>query len=303
MNDNNSEFYRIAGVSLAGLTELGEALGITHTTVPQLTSLLSAAESSSTQFQTARSSKREAFGDLRAARADAQAYIEKTRDYFTPFLGNQWNESWAQLGFTQTTLQLPNTDALRQRILTKLKEYFTANPSREHAELNITAAETGTQLNALSDALTATRAGRIAQRTNRDNRTTAEVALDKQLRNLWKELEVVLEPTDVRWLKFIDRIPGDPRKPEAVTQVTVSAQPGGIIQLDWDSATRATRYKVLKQIVGVDDAPVLFTTVEDSDATVTLPGVAPGTVVKLQIVATNGVGDAPASDVVQLQAA
>jgi len=123
----------------------------------------------------------------------------------------------------------------------------------------------------------------------------------RRLRALWNELESVLEDLDPRWLKFIDRIPGDPRVPEQVEDVTAEAQPGGIILVDWEDTTRAASYKVLKQIVGVDPEPVLFTTVDDSDAQIT--DVPSGATVRLQIVATNAVGDAPASEVVQLQAA
>ncbi|MBI3417874.1 MAG: hypothetical protein HY043_21485 [Verrucomicrobia bacterium] len=301
MNDNNSEFYRIAGVSLAGLTELGVALGITHTTVPQLTGLMATAENGSALFQTTRAGKRQAFIDLRTARANAQDYIEKARNYLTPFLGGTWNESWTQIGFTSPTLELPNTDARRLRVLTGITAYFTANAAHESTPLNITASTTQGLLDALTAAMQTTRNCRTDQRTNRDGRNTAETALENQLNSLWKELEAVLTPTDARWLKFIDRIPGDPHAPEQVTDVTATVQPGGIIVLDWPDATRASRYKVLKQIVGVDPAPVVVATVEDSDAQIT--GVPSGATVQLQIVATNGVGDAPASDVIQLQAA
>ena len=121
------------------------------------------------------------------------------------------------------------------------------------------------------------------------------------MRVLWKELETVPDPVDSRWLKFIDRIPGDPRVPEQVEGVTASAQPGGIITLDWPDATRAARHKVLKQVVGLNTEPVLATTVDDSDAQ--LSGIPASAVVKLQILATNGLGDAPPSEVIQLQAA
>ena len=111
----------------------------------------------------------------------------------------------------------------------------------------------------------------------------------------------MLDPLDSRWLKFTDRIPGDPRVPEQVDEVSAAAQPGGLITLDWPEAPRAARYKVLKQVVGVDAAPVLADTVEDSDAQLT--GVPSGATVKLQIVATNAVGDAPPSAVIELLAA
>ena len=142
---------------------------------------------------------------------------------------------------------------------------------------------------------------RVQQRVKREDRDDAENALQTKLNVLWSELEAVLAPTDARWLKFIDRIPGDPRVPEAVDEVTAEAQPGGIITLDWQDASRAARYKVLKQIFGVDAGLVLAVTVAESDAQLT--GVPAGATVKLQIVATNAVGDAPASEIIQLQAA
>ena len=51
----------------------------------------------------------------------------------------------------------------------------------------------------------------------------------------------------------------------------------------------------------MDAEPVLALTVDNSDAEIT--GVPSGATVKLQIVASNAVGDAPASEVVVLQAA
>ena len=76
--------------------------------------------------------------------------------------------------------------------------------------------------------------------------------LDEKISDLRSELDSVLQPTDPRWLKFFDRIPGDPRVPEKVEEVTATAQPGGIIDLDWSDTARAARYRVLKQVVGTD---------------------------------------------------
>lgn len=53
--------------------------------------------------------------------------------------------------------------------------------------------------------------------------------------------------------------------------------------------------------MGEDAELVLALTVEDSDAQ--LIDVPAGATVRAQVVASNGVGDAPASEVVQLQAA
>ena len=111
----------------------------------------------------------------------------------------------------------------------------------------------------------------------------------------------MLEPTDPRWLQFFDRIPGDPRVPERVEELVATAQPGGVIALDWEDATRAARYQVFKQVVGTDAEFVLAETVIASEAE--LDDVPSGVTVKLRIVPVNSAGDGPASEIVQLQAA
>ena len=139
------------------------------------------------------------------------------------------------------------------------------------------------------------------RRTKADQRRESTRALLKKLRALWNELESVMEDLDPRWLKFVDRIPGDPRVPEPVEELTAEAQPGGIVVLDWEDAARAASYRVYKQVVGVDEAPVLAVTVDESDAQLT--GLPVGATVKLLIVATNAAGDAPASEEIELRAA
>ena len=179
--------------------------------------------------------------------------------------------------------------------------YFINYPPYENAAREYTAAKA----EALCAPLTSARADvehcKFETRTKRDARQAAKAWLDAKISDLRGELELVLNPLDPRWLKFFDRIPGDPRVPEKVEAVTAQAQPGGVIRLDWPDASRAARYRVLKLVVGVDTDFVLADTVEESDAQ--LSGVPAGALVKLQIVPTNGVGDGPASTVIELQAA
>jgi hypothetical protein len=111
----------------------------------------------------------------------------------------------------------------------------------------------------------------------------------------------LLAPEDPRWLKFYDRIPGDPRAPEKVVNVTATAQPSGIISVDWPDTPRAARYRVLRQVVGMEVDFVVAETVEDSDAR--LRNVPSGATVKLQIVPVNASGPGEASDAIELQAA
>ncbi len=297
----NDYFYQSADKSLVGLTELVVPLGVAHCSVAALTTLITDSKQARLDYKNAQHGKQQAFDALRKARSTVDPFIRRTRDYLVGVLGPVWNAGWSVVGFASRSLALPDTDAHRITVLQLTRDYFTANAAKQASQLNVTAAEATAQLAAFSAAKAAAEACRFDQRSKRDLRDTAEVALDKKLRCLWTELGSILDPLDPRWLKFIDRVPGDLRVPDAVEEVSAEAQPGGIITVDWEDATRAARYKVLKQVIGVDVEPVLFTTVDGSDAQIT--GVPSGATVKLQIVATNAVGDAPASEVIQLQAA
>ena len=297
----NDYFYQLADKSLAGLTELVVPLGVAHCSVPDLTTLVTDSKLARLNHKNAQMGKHDAYVALRAARSTADAFIQRARDYLAAVLGPVWNPRWSVVGFVNQSLSLPDTDAHRFTVLQLVRDYFTANADKEISQLNVTAAESTVQLAALTAAKSTTESCRFDQRSKRDVRDAAEEALDRKLRCLWTELGSILDPLDPRWLKFTDRIPGDLRVPEAVEKISAVAQPGGVITLDWGDTTRAEHYKVFKQVVGVDAEPVLFTTVDDSDARIT--GVPGGATVKLQIVATNAVGDAPASEVIQLQAA
>ena len=179
--------------------------------------------------------------------------------------------------------------------------YFTANPQFENAAKEYTAAKANSICTPMTNARTTVENCKFDTRTLRDARATAKVALDKKIADLRSELDIVLSQTDPRWLKFFDRIPGDDRVPEGVEDVTATAQPGGVITVDWPETPRAARYQVLKQVVGTDTDFVLATTVDDSEAELT--GVPAGATVKLKIVPLNGVGTGTASDVITLQAA
>jgi hypothetical protein len=295
------DVFRLASKSEAGLTELGVTLAVAHCTVAQLTALRTTAEQKRQAFESSRSGKGQSYIDVRAARADAVEYLIAARDLLKARFGTSWGPLWAQLGFPGPGLEIPRKDQPRLHVLNAFKSYFLANPTHENAAFNITAA----RAEVVHDALVAKRQVVINcvqdVRAKREERDAAVAALLKKLRCLWAELTSILEPEDTRWLKFIDRIPGDPRVPEPVQEISATAQPGGIITLDWEDADRAARYRVFKQVVGVDAEPVLALTVDDSDAQLT--GLPAGATVRLQIVATNSVGPAPASEVVQLQAA
>ena len=296
-----TSLFRLARKSIAGLIELGATLNVTHTTALALAGLYDDAVGKNVTYQAAKSDKLAATATLTTARGAADVFIEKARDFLKPRFGPTWSEAWPQCGFAGPSLALPDVDEERANTLLMMKSYLVAHPTHEGAAYNVTALQAESVLAALLTGVQGTVNCAEDRRTTADNRRESLRVLLKKLRALWNELESVMENLDPRWLKFMDRIPGDPRVPEAVEELTAEAQPGGIIVLDWEDASRAASYKVYKQVVGVDAAPVLFTTVDDSDAQLT--DVPSGATVKLLIVATNAAGDAPASEEIELLAA
>ena len=295
-----TSLLRLARKSIAGLTELVATLNVTHTTVAQLTALHDDMVAKHAAYVAAKAGKLDATATLATARTAADAFIEMTRDFLKPRFGAVWTEAWPQVGFTGPSLSLPLQDEERAATLTLMKIYFTAHPTHEGTAYKITALEAEAVVDAFLAGVQGTVDCATDRRTKADQRRESTRALLKKLRALWNELESVMEDLDPRWLKFVDRIPGDPRVPEKVTDLTAVAQPGGVIELNWPDTVRATRYRVRKLVVGEDADFVVAETVEESAARLTVPE---GATVKVQIVPLNGVGEGAPSAVIELQAA
>ena len=285
---------------LRGLTALAGPLNLTHLTKAIYEPIFLDFKARHLAYGQARHSQTNSYITLREKRATADEFLLNGRGYLKGFLGETWSPLWAPLGFINGSLALPDTDVDRCALLENVKTYFTNHPAHENAAREYTAAKAEALCAPLTDARTNVEHCKFDSRTKSDARKTAKALLDEKISDLRGELELVLGPTDPRWLKFFDRIPGDLRAPEKVEDVTATARPGGIIVLDWPDAARAARYRVLKQVVGVDAAMVVAETVDESAAQLTAPT---GATVRLQIVATNSVGDAPASEAVELRAA
>jgi hypothetical protein len=297
---NRSKLYDLGDRFILGLTQYEAVLGVSHVTQATLEPVLLDAKAKSLAYDTARNGKALAYEALRAKRSEVDAFLLAARNHLIGWLGNNWSVAWVALGFNDS-LTLPNADTRRQQILERFKAHLTAARERENAANQVTAAKAEQFHAELREALAQVTDCKRAARDKRLARDAAEAELEKKLFCLRKELEALLAPLDTRWLVFLDRIPGDPRVPEPVEDFSGTPQPGGIIKLDWSDAARATRYWVLKQVVGTDPDFVLADTVERSEAQLT--GVPRGATVKLQVVPVNGVGEGAPSEVIELQAA
>jgi hypothetical protein len=119
-------------------------------------------------------------------------------------------------------------------------------------------------------------------------RTTA------QPRNRLKRLQLVVVSTPSRSSFH----PGATNLPDPADGLVLTAGPAGTVLAHWSTASRATRYRVFKQIDGVDAIPVNISTVSDSDATLT--GQPSGKTLKIYIIAANDAGQAQPSDTVTI---
>lgn len=208
-------------------------------------------------------------------------------------LGQRWSADWEPTGFPDQSTGVPRQQDPRFTLLQALKNYFTAVPANESAEMGATAADCDAAWTALSNARQAVANAESAQTTAFSTRTTATDTLRKRVRGLIDELTILLAADDPRWEDFGLTIPAHPVAPEPVASVSAAPLGGGRLDVTYDYATRATRYKVQALVVGVDEDWQPGKTAKDLE--VILPGFTAGQQVKVRVLAANDAGDAPPS--------
>ena len=70
---------------------------------------------------------------VRTTDSNGKAFIATARDILIPALGGQWSQAWEPTGFPNQSLGVPRTQPERQTLLAALRDYLTANPTRENA--------------------------------------------------------------------------------------------------------------------------------------------------------------------------
>ncbi len=177
------------------------AIGLQQNTEAAIRADLAALETAEQNFQAARKAGLAATTAQRTADANGKAFIAAAKNVLSPVLGGKWSAAWLTTGFV-TSLAIPRTMGARQTRLSSLGDYFTANPARENAPLNVTAARAAALQTALSDARSAVHAGKSDKVKKRTARNAARKALEKRLRGLIGELNQLLDGNDPLWLAF-----------------------------------------------------------------------------------------------------
>jgi hypothetical protein len=264
------------------------AIGLKQNLEAAVRADLDAALNAQADFKTALAAKGTLSTAVTVADSNAKAFLGAARRVLVFYLGESWSPAWEPTGFPTGSTATPTTQGGRQALLKSLNKYFTANPAQENPKFNVTAAQADVLFNALSGARNAAADGNTDAGTKRKLRDTAEQNLRTRLGGLVGELDQLLDDTDPLWLAFGLNLPGATNLPDAADGLVLTAGPAGTVLADWSDASRATRYRVFKQVEGVDAKPVQVATVNDSDCTLTdLPS---GKTVKVEIIAANDAG-------------
>jgi hypothetical protein len=265
------------------------AVGVKQNLEVPVRAAIAAVNTAEAAYAAAKATKKTQTVAVTLADSNGKAFIATARSVLEPFLGTEPSAAWEPVGFPADSLAIPSTQAERQALLGKMKDFFTANPARENAPLVITAAQANTLFQALSDARSAANQGNTNAVTLKGTRDTAVKALRKRMRGLIDELDQLLDENDPRWYAFGLTPPGAPATPEVPGGLVLAGAGPGTVDADWSDAARAEHYRVWKQLVGVDAEFVPVGSPTDSDFSIA--GLPSGATVKVQITAVNDAGE------------
>jgi hypothetical protein len=267
------------------------AIGLKQNKEADVRADLVAAIGAQSNFKSAQAVKVALSTAVTVADSNAKAYIGSARRLLINYLGNGWSAAWEATGFPNHSTAVPATQSERQTLLQSLKTYFTANPAQANAPINVTAAQANTLFTSLSDARNAAAAGNTDCGNKKNLRDDAIMTLRKRMIGLINELGQLLDANDPTWLAFGLNLPGATNLPDPADNLVLTSGGAGVVLADWSDASRATRYRVYKQVPGMDTMFVPVATVGDSDCTII--GLPSSKIVKVQIISANDAGQSP----------
>jgi hypothetical protein len=294
----NDDLFTLGEDMADGLNAHEVAVGVKQNKEADVRAALTAAITAQNNFKAAQTNKVALSTAVTVADSNAKAFIGSARRVLINYLGDGWSQAWEATGFPDQPTAVPGTQAKRQALLQSLQNYFTANAAQQNAPLNLTPARAGQLFTALADARSAAAAGNTTGGQKKNLRDAAVATLRTRLSGLMNELGQLLDDTDPLWLAFGLNLPGATNLPDPADNLVLTAGGPGVVLADWSDASRATRYRVFKQVLTVDANFVAADTVNDSDYT--LSGLPSGKTVRVQIVSANDAGQGQPSAVVEI---
>ncbi len=254
----------IANAAVDGCLENEELLGITRNTAERIEAERLALIAS----RTANEEGKAALATARMLRDElvdtARPFLRITRDILRLHFGAAYSQRWTAAGF-HGSLQIPNPPEKVILLLEAMGEFFAENSSLEVAGLQITAVQVKARHAALLSAQHAVKNSDSRVKTLQAAKDEKFRVLRSRLRNLVKELSLILEPLDPRWKLFGLSVPGAKRTPGAPTNVAGTAISDTAFAVKWDPTPRAEYYRVRVRIAGVDEAPKWVGSPSDPD--------------------------------------
>jgi hypothetical protein len=271
------------------------SIGIKQNTEAVIRAALSAHKASRTALAAANGVQAQARALRDAKDVETTAVLRNCRLRLLKLFGSAPSADWEVAGFVNGTTAVPDSRDGRFDLLGALRDYFTAHPTAESADMDATAAICGALHTASSNARAALNGAASAQTTAMALRDTDLRTLRKRVRGLLEELGTLLADDDERYEAFGLNIPANPAAPEPITSVTLAANGGGKVFAQWGYTTRMVSTRLLTLRVGTDTEFQNAGTVDGLEKMLT--GFTPGITLQVKAIAYNDGGDAPESPV------
>jgi hypothetical protein len=208
----------------------------------------------------------DAYAAVRVAVGAGREYCRLAIGVLKSVLGTRWNTQWQAAGFTTPSLALPDDPV---PMLLGFREYFKANPAKEVAPINVTAARAQLLVDNIQDAGAAVASAKQLRVAYKAARDASLRKLKERLSGLRGELDQILSDDDGRWYEFGFRRPADGSMPLPVPDLVLTPVGPGTVLAQWGLASLAENYRVSWRIAGSADEPMEIGLFTDRQATLT----------------------------------
>lgn len=272
-----------------GLNTLGVTIDIKNNTYPLVRADLDALLATHAAQVASESAQVAPNIALRIADSNGKAYISRCLKVLRISLGESWSAVWIATGLPDNSVSIPGTQDKRYTALKGLKDYFTASPAKENADLAVTAAIANTLHAAITTARAAVQAALAHTKDMILAKNAALAVFRKRFRDTVDEIADKISAEDSRWYQFGLNRPADPAQPGVPAHVIATALGTGRVLVQIDGARRANSFDYYKQVIGTDAEPVKATNTEGTQYTFT--GLPVGATVQFTVTGVNDAGE------------
>lgn len=296
LQDNNDKLFALGDDMIDGLKKHGDEVGVKQFTEAVLTPKLAAARKAQGVYDGAQTAETDATGVRNVANSNAKGFIADGKNILSKPLGNKPSQDWEALGYPTGSIAMPDSIEGRLAVLAGMRDYLTKSPGKEvkTEDITFTAAQAEVLRKALSDARGAVNTAvgdRVKAKGARDG---AVDELRTAMSGLINELgHIPIGDESPKWYYFGLVPPAGSQTPGIPDGVTMHQVGPTSAAAGWASSPRATKYRPLKKVDGVDaDFIALDLTSETQVLLENLPAKA---TVHIQVTAYNAAGESAAS--------